>query len=62
MLAVLLDKHSLGYYRRVAETIEPLSIVKQMSREGIQKSRGALFVPLLNDVPPLSAGAGEEVR
>jgi flagellar biosynthesis regulator FlbT len=50
MLAVLKDEHSLGYYRRVAETVEPhrifeaLSVVKQMSREGrIRKTKGALF-------------------
>jgi hypothetical protein len=54
VLAVLKDKHSLGYYRRVASSVEPsrifeaLSIVKQLSREGkVRKTRGALFVSLL---------------
>jgi DNA-binding MarR family transcriptional regulator len=54
MLALLKDAHSLGYYRKVAETVEPthifeaLSIVKQLSREGkIRKNRGAMFVSLL---------------
>jgi hypothetical protein len=54
MLAVLQDEHSLGYYRKVAETVEPhrvfeaLSIVKQMSREGrIRKTKGAAFVSML---------------
>lgn len=51
MLTVLQDEKSLGYYRRIAETVEQhrifeaLSVVKQMSREGkIRKTRGALFV------------------
>ena len=54
MLAVLKDEHSLGYYRRVAEDVQPsrifevLSIVRKMAREGgIRKSRGALFTSLL---------------
>jgi hypothetical protein len=55
ILAVLGDKHSLGYYRRVAEELDParifeaLSIVRGLVREGrIRKSRGAAFVSALN--------------
>ncbi len=54
MLAVLKDEGSLGYYRRVAETVEPqkifeaLSIVRQMSRAGrVRRNRGAAFVDLV---------------
>jgi DNA-binding transcriptional ArsR family regulator len=54
MLAVLKDEHSLGYYRRVADTMEPhrifeaLSIVKQLSRDGrIRKTKGAAFVGIV---------------
>jgi len=54
MLDVLKDEHSLGYYRKVAGTVEPthifeaLAIVKQMSHEGrIRKNRGSAFVHLL---------------
>jgi hypothetical protein len=57
MLSVLNDEHSLGYYRRLAETIEPhrifeaLSVVKQLSRERcIRKNRGAAFVSILGQV------------
>jgi hypothetical protein len=56
MLAVLRDERSLGYYRKVAETIPShrvfaaLSTVRQMSREGrIKENRGALFVALLSN-------------
>jgi hypothetical protein len=55
MLAVLGDKHSLGYYRRVAEEVEParifeaLSMVKGLVRQRrVRKSRGAAFVSALN--------------
>lgn len=54
ILAVLKDEHSLGYYRQVAETVEPqrifeaLSTIKQAAREGrIQRSPGAAFVSLI---------------
>jgi DNA-binding transcriptional ArsR family regulator len=54
MLSVLKDEHSLGFYRRVAEVVEPghifeaLSIVKQISREGmVRKSRAALFATIV---------------
>lgn len=54
MLAVLQDEKSLGYYRRLAEMVDPhrifeaLSVVKQAAREGaIRKSRGAMFVTLV---------------
>lgn len=46
-----------GYYRRVAESVEPtrifegLSVVKQVSHEGcIRKNRGAAFVSILSQV------------
>jgi DNA-binding transcriptional ArsR family regulator len=70
MLAVLKDEHSLGYYRRVAASIEPhrifeaLSLVRQASREGrITKTRGALFTHLItrsdvDGVGELSATGG----
>jgi hypothetical protein len=55
MLAVLRDERSLGYYRRVAETVQPhrifeaLGTVRQASRDGrIKKSRGALFTAIIN--------------
>lgn len=54
MLNVLHDEHSLGFYRKVAETIpeprifEALSIVRQLSRDGqIHANRGATFVSLI---------------
>ena len=54
MLAVLRDEHSLGYYRSVAEIVEPheifesLSVVRQLAREGrIRTSRGATFTGLI---------------
>ena len=65
MLAVLRDQHSLGYYRHVADTVNPhriyeaLSIVQQMAREGrVRKNRGALFVSLIKaqSVPRVAAG------
>jgi DNA-binding transcriptional ArsR family regulator len=54
MLTILKDQHSLGYYRRVAETVEPqrifeaLSIVKQLGREHrILRSAGAAFAAII---------------
>lgn len=54
MLTVLKDGHSLGYYRKVAGSIEPhrifeaLSIVKQLARDGaIKRNRGAAFIALI---------------
>ena len=58
MLAVLRDEHSLGYYRRVATTVEPhrifeaLSTVRQAAQDGaIRKTRGALFATLIKKTP-----------
>lgn len=55
ILSVCRDEKSLGYYRKVADTIEPqqifeaLSIVKQLAREGqISKSRGAAFSAIIS--------------
>ena len=54
MLALLKDRHSLGYYRLVAEKYQPerifeaLSIVRQEAREGrLRENRGARFVNLI---------------
>ena len=54
MLSVLGDRHSLGYYRRLAVTVpkdiifEALSLVRRAVHEGkIRKSRGALFVAIV---------------
>jgi DNA-binding transcriptional ArsR family regulator len=53
MLAVLKDRHSLGYYREVAAEVAParifeaLSEVKRLARDGaIRKSKGAMFTAL----------------
>jgi hypothetical protein len=71
MLAVLKDEHSLGYYRRIAGSIEPprifetLSVVKQLSHEGrITKSRGAAFVSMIDRKKwePRTAGLAESQR
>lgn len=54
MLNVLRDEQSLGFYRKVAQTIpehrifEALSLIRAASREGaIRTSRGALFAGIL---------------
>lgn len=54
MLRVLKDEHSLGFYRKVAETVpehrifEALSLVRQTLRqERLKNSKGALFTYLL---------------
>lgn len=54
MLDVLHDEHSLGFYRKVAQTVpehqvfEALSEVRLADREGrVQTSKGALFVGLI---------------
>jgi hypothetical protein len=54
MLKVLKDEHSLGFYRKVAETVpehrvfEALSEVKAAAREAtIEATKGALFSNLI---------------
>lgn len=54
MIQVLHDEHSLGFYRKVAQTVpehrvfEALSEVRLADREGrVRTSRGALFVSLI---------------
>lgn len=54
MLNVFKDEHSLGYYRRIGESVsqhkifEALSLVRQMSREGaIRKTPGAAFTAII---------------
>ena len=54
MLKVLHDEHSLGFYRKVAQTVpeqrvfEALSEVRLADREGrVRTSKGALFVALI---------------
>jgi DNA-binding transcriptional ArsR family regulator len=54
MLEVLHDEHSLGFYRKVAQTVpeqrvfEALSEVRLADREGrVRTSKGALFVALI---------------
>lgn len=54
MLKVLNDQHSLGYYRKLAETVPEhlvftaLSEARTAVREGVvRKSQGALFTHLL---------------
>ncbi len=54
MFNVSKDHHSLGYYRKVAQTVHPtlifeaMSEVKLAARQGvIRSSRGALFAPIL---------------
>lgn len=56
MLSFLKDEHSLGYYRKVADSIpehkifEALSVTRQMVREGrVLKNRGAYFTMLMKD-------------
>ncbi len=60
MLDVLHDEHSLGFYRKVAQTVpehrvfEALSEVRLAAREGrVRTSKGALFVGLMK--PHLAA-------
>jgi DNA-binding transcriptional ArsR family regulator len=63
MLAVLKDEHSLGYYRKVAQTVpehrifETLSTIRQMSREGQVRNRGALFTRMITG-PTINAQGG----
>jgi hypothetical protein len=65
MLDLLHDEHSLGFYRKVAQTVpehrvfEALSEVRLAAREGrVRTSKGALFVGLMK--PHLAARRKEK--